>query len=165
LLEPPNKRYPTFTPLVLITSGKNRYYNSIWYYEHPSRLYLTPHNKYIYRECGEEICQERRRAFQPSSPGISPWTDGILYGGGRRMRVKPLKISFFWLLQLFSHAFWAIFFGGTISVKDNVPQRKKLTVGALPPSEQDGYYVIRLPSPRAYHVVPVLLARWQRSHI
>jgi len=49
LLEPPNKRYPTYTPLVLITSGKNRYYNSIWHYEHPSRLYLTPHNKYISR--------------------------------------------------------------------------------------------------------------------
>jgi len=44
LLEPPNKQYPTFTPLVLITSGKNGYYNSIWHYEHPSRLYLTPHN-------------------------------------------------------------------------------------------------------------------------
>jgi len=29
LLKPPHKRYPTFTHLVLIASGKNRYCNSI----------------------------------------------------------------------------------------------------------------------------------------
>jgi len=55
-------------------------------------------------------------------------------------------------------------FGCTISVKDNVRQRKKLSVGALPPSEQDGYYVTGAGTGESDHVLPVLLARWQRSH-